>query len=109
MKTVRPIRALVLALLAAAPLLLAAPGEARAQGGCVSGAQARALVQSGQVLPLSAIVARLQGGGRAEIVDAALCGGGGGYVYRLTVLGQGGRVSRVTVNARSGQVVGGRF
>lgn len=95
--------------LLAAGLVVGLPVGAPAQGACLSGAQARALVASGQVLPLSAVVAGLtRGGTRIEVVDAALCPRGGGHVYRLTVLGPGGRVGHMTVDARTGQTLGRR-
>lgn len=67
---------------------------APAEAACLSQAQARQVVASGQAAPLGAVAG--QAGG--EIVKAQLCQQGGGYVYVLSVL-KGGKVTTVTVNA----------
>ncbi|MBO9424429.1 MAG: PepSY domain-containing protein [Labrenzia sp.] len=73
-------------------LLLAVTGAASAN--CLSQAEARAVVASGQAQPLGAVAG--QAGG--EIIKAQLCRQGGGYVYVLSVL-KNGQVTNVTVNA----------
>ncbi|TYC52000.1 hypothetical protein FMN50_19715 [Rhodobacterales bacterium] len=73
-------------------ILLAAIVPAKAA--CLSQAQARQVVASGQAAPLGAVAGRAGG----EIVKAQLCQQGGGYVYVLSVL-KGGNVTTVTVNA----------
>jgi hypothetical protein len=73
-------------------LLLLSVTPASAQ--CLSQAQARQAVASGQAKSLGSV--RRQAGG--EIVKATLCRQGGGYVYRLQVL-VNGRVVGKTVNA----------
>ncbi len=65
-----------------------------AQASCLSQAQARQVVASGQAVPLGSVAG--QAGG--EIVKAQLCQQGGGYVYVLSVL-KNGAVTTVTVNA----------
>jgi Peptidase propeptide and YPEB domain len=91
--------ALRAALLAVSVLLaMALPDPAFAQ--CLSGGEARQAVASGQAQPLGAISARIRG----KIVRAALCRGGGGLVYELSVL-EGNQVRQVTVDARSGAVL----
>lgn len=70
--------------------LLAAPAYA----GCLSQAEARNVVASGQAKPLAAV----QGQAGGEIVKAQLCQEGGGYVYRLSVL-VNGKVTTKVVSA----------
>lgn len=79
-------------LIAAVVLFLAAVGPASAN--CLSQAEARAVVASGQAKPLGSVAG--QAGG--EIIKAQLCRQGGGYVYVLSVL-KNGKVTNVTVNA----------
>ncbi|QDG79768.1 hypothetical protein FJ695_22480 [Labrenzia sp. PHM005] len=79
-------------LIAAIVLFLAAIGAASAN--CLSQAEARAVVASGQAKSLGSVAG--QAGG--EIIKAQLCRQGGGYVYVLSVL-KNGKVTNVTVNA----------
>jgi len=80
---------LVLGLAAAQPTLAA----------CLNPGQAQRAIANGQAQRLGAI-ARMVGG---EILDAKLCDGGGGLVYRLSVMRGGGRIENVVVDAGSGQ------
>ncbi len=73
-------------------MILAAVGPASAN--CLSQAEARQVVASGQAKSLGSVAG--QAGG--EIVKAQLCRRGGGYVYVLSVL-KNGKVTNVTVNA----------
>lgn len=85
-----------------APMLLAvvlsALLPATANAACLSQAEARQAVASGQAKPLGSL-ARAAGG---EIVRADLCEQGGRLVYVLSVLSNGKVVQRV-VDARSGR------
>ena len=63
--------------------------------------------QAGEVLPLGSILQRLRMTGR--LLDANLGQGPGGRaVYILRVLERDGRVRNLTVDARSGELLGGR-
>ena len=84
-----------LACFLAVPIVSGSAAEAR----CLTPAEAQAVVGGGGVQRLG-VIARAVGG---EIVDAQLCEGGGGLVYRLAVMREGGRVENVIVDARSGQ------
>ncbi len=84
-----------LACFLAVPIVSGYAAEAR----CLTPAEAQAVVGGGAVLRLS-VIARAVGG---EIVDAQLCEGGGGLVYRLAVMREGGRVDNITVDATSGR------
>lgn len=109
-----PIRALV-----ALPVLLAAvtawsPASAQERR-CLSKAEQRAAIASGQALPLSTVLrsvrpvrtAKHSRGGR-ELIKASLCRGENGLVYVLTVLSRDGKVTRTRVEATSGKVVEAR-
>jgi hypothetical protein len=79
-------------------------GAGAARAACLSPSEARAVVASGQAASLGPIVQSLKQQAGVEVINGQLCTAGGGYVYRLTVLGQGGKVRQVTVDARSGRI-----
>lgn len=72
-----------------------------AAANCLSGAQARAAVQSGEAAPLRSVA----GGVGGEVVKAQLCRRGGRLVYVVGVLQRNGQVVRRVIDARSGQVL----
>lgn len=72
---------------------------------CLTQAERAAAVAAKHALPL-AQVGRARGAG--ELVRARLCESPKGLVYVLTVLGRDGKVTRVTVEAATGTVVGRR-
>jgi hypothetical protein len=87
--------------IAAAAALLALSGlgtESLGQGGCVSGHEARQILEKGQAAPFPEAFRRA-GYSRNQLAgDPQLCQSGGGYVYRVRVV-QGGQVSSVTIPA----------
>src|SRR5437868_15258123 len=89
--------ALALAMLAAAP---AAADDPR----CLNKEQQRAAIASGKAVRLGVALKAVKR--RGEVVRARLCEGGKGLVYMLTVLARDGKVTRVTVDATSGSVLG---
>jgi len=95
--------AIVLAL-AAAPAL-AADADPRV---CLNKEAQRAAVLSGQALPLAKAVHAVRGRNRGELVRARLCQGPNGLVYVLTLLARNGTVTRATIDAATGSVIGGR-
>lgn len=99
-KTFRRKLPLALLVLPAALALITGPALAA----CLSPAEARAVVASGQAASLAPIVRSLKQQAGVEVINGQLCTAGRGYVYRLTVLGQGGKVRQVTVDARSGRI-----
>jgi len=78
-----------------------APAPAAAAA-CLSGAERRQAVQSGQALRPGAIRRSVQG----ELLDLDLCWRGGRLVYVATVLGPGGAVRKLTIDAASGAPAG---
>jgi len=87
----------LLALLTTVVLTVSSPAFAN----CLSGAEARTAVQSGQAVPLSNVAGGLGG----EVVKAQLCRQGGKLVYIVGVLQSNGQVARRVVDARSGRVL----
>jgi hypothetical protein len=86
--------------IAVATLLLglaAAPSAGLAQGGCVSGGEARQLLEEGEVMPFPA--ALQQAGISGQVVDVQLCHGGGGYVYQARIREESGEVRAVNIPA----------
>jgi uncharacterized membrane protein YkoI len=97
---------LLIALLLAIGLSTAAavvgPSPASAQT-CYSAAETRAVVQSGQILPLSSLIGQIQAVAPGQIVSSQLCMVGGRYVYLVSVL-VGGQVHQLRVDAASGGI-----
>jgi uncharacterized membrane protein YkoI len=86
-----------------------APGWAEeSAGGCLNKEQRRAVVATGQVMRLAQAIrtAHVRRGG--DMIKARLCGRGDGYVYVLTLLARDGKVTRTTVDATNGAVIGSR-
>lgn len=76
--------------------------------GCLSAAQARAAAQNGQIVPLSRVLSSIRSAGRGEILPPPqLCDSGGQFVYVVNVLSRDGQVTRLTVDAASGAIIGG--
>jgi uncharacterized membrane protein YkoI len=97
----------VAALAVAVPLPAVAAPRA-----CLSKAEQRAAISSGQAVTLATAIraahGTARGRGAREVVRARLCRGPNGLVYVLTVLARDGKVTRTTVDAGSGRVVDAR-
>jgi hypothetical protein len=86
------------------PLPLPLPIPQPSPPGCMSAADARALAQAGQVVPLSTVLGQIRQSANGRIVSPLLlCDLGGRLVYFLDVL-VGGRVVRLQVDGRTGRV-----
>ncbi len=98
----------------AALIVLSVPFSARADEmrACLSKAEQRAAIASGQAVTLASAIrsARLsiRGRGGREVVKAQLCRDAGGLRYVLTVLARDGKVTQATVDAKSGRLVDAR-
>jgi len=75
---------------------------------CLNQKERRALVENGTVLHLAAAVHSVRNRLPGTLVRARLCRRGETFVYVLTVLGHDGKVTRVTVDAAKGTLVGER-
>jgi hypothetical protein len=72
--------------------------------GCLSPGEARAMAQSGQVVPLGSVLGQIRQTGGGQIVSPpALCNMGGRMIHFLDVL-VGGRVIRMQVDGQTGRV-----
>jgi len=74
---------------------------------CLNQRERRALVESGAVLRLAAVLHAVRSRVPGTLVRARLCRRPEGFVYVLTVLAHDGKVTRVTVDAVKGTLVGG--
>jgi hypothetical protein len=94
------------ALFLAAALLLAGPsgfGTAPSYAqNCLSQNEARAAVAGGQASPLSYFVGGLRSMG--QVVSSCLARRGGGFVYVVSIVQANGQVTRVVIDARTGQM-----
>ena len=105
MPVLRLLLAVILIGLCAAPAYAADPPASA----CLSKAEQRAAVADKKAIPLAkAMRNRREKGHHAELVRARLCHRDDRLVYVLTLLGRSGRVFSETVDAASGQVIGGR-
>lgn len=98
-------------ILAALTLLVILLGPARADeqvGACLTKEERRAATTSGQLVKVASVIQAVKGRGHREVIRVRLCRSPKGLVYVLTLLGRDGKVTRATVDATSGLVVGAR-
>ena len=72
--------------------------------GCLSQQQIRQAISSGRARPFSAFIGSVQQQVGGQVLNASLCGGGGGLVYRVNAIAANGQVVTVTVDALSGRI-----
>ena len=80
-------------------------GARPAEAACVGLGQARPLVQAGTIVPLMSALGAARRSTKGEMIAGSLCGSAGNYRYVVTFLRTDGRVIRVTIDARTGEVV----
>jgi uncharacterized membrane protein YkoI len=95
------IRAAVLGL----ALASGAATAVRAENVCFSPEDTRDHVAKHGLIPLSDIVRSARGTGQADLISARLCETNGNMVYMIAMLGRDGKVARLTVDARSGELI----
>ena len=76
-------------------------------GGCLNDRDARQAVAQGGLIPMRAMI-RVATEAGGELISAKLCEGGGGLVYRVVVLQANGVVTRLVVDANTGDIMGGQ-
>lgn len=83
-------------------------GDMTAQAAsCLSSRDARTAVQSGEAISLSKMIGRIRSATGGEIVPPPkLCNQGGRLIYVVNVLSPDGQVTKVTVDAASGSIIG---
>jgi uncharacterized membrane protein YkoI len=79
---------------------------------CLGPEQRRATIATHRAIPLSRALRAARGrhghgrGHGPEVVRARLCESGSGLVYVLTLLAHDGKVTRVTIDAGNGRLIG---
>jgi hypothetical protein len=96
----RVLRSVAFAAFAAAAF--AASGQTT-EPGCVEWSKAGPIIAQNGLVAANVVYKAVQKKTGGKIVNQALCKAGGGFVYKLVVLGPTGEVSNVTVDARTGQ------
>jgi uncharacterized membrane protein YkoI len=96
------IRTLILAGLCAAALGIL---PAAADQACFSPEETRAHVARHGLIALNDVVRSARKDGGSELISARLCETNSMLVYMIAMLGRDGRVLRMTVDARSGDVI----
>ncbi len=66
---------------------------------------ARKALENKEILPLSAVLAKVEGKVPGDIVEIELERKKGQWIYEIEVIGEDGRVSDVDVDARTGAVI----
>jgi uncharacterized membrane protein YkoI len=93
---------------AASPAGSPHPEAGAPQHVCLDQKERRAAEESGLVIHLDAAMRAARKRAPGTLVQARLCHGKDGLVYVLTVLARDGKVTRLTVDAVKGTVVGVR-
>jgi uncharacterized membrane protein YkoI len=101
------LRLFVIAALAAATLTSSLADETPHYV-CLSKEQQRAELASGQVVKLEVALRSVQGRRSGDVIRARLCRSPKGLLYVLTVLPGDGKVTRVTIDATNGTLIGRR-
>lgn len=103
-----PMSARSIMLAAALAVALGASQAAGAEGNhCLGKEQQRVVVASGKAVRLAAALRSARGRVAGEVVKVRLCESPKGLFYMLTVLARDGKVTRVSVDAASGNLIGG--
>ncbi len=81
---------------------------AQAETVCFSAEDTRDHVSRQGLIPLSDVVRSARGAGQADLISARLCETSGNMVYMIAMLGRDGRLMRLTVDARTGELINTR-
>ncbi len=82
-----------------------ASGAAAADPACFTPEETRAHVARHGLIALNDVVRSARRDGGSELISARLCETNSMLVYMIAMLGRDGRVLRMTVDARSGDVI----
>jgi uncharacterized membrane protein YkoI len=105
----KSVRTLVFGIVLWASAAGVATPSALAQG-CLSQGDMRAAVQNGEAVALSRIKSQIEAASGGEVQGIPrLCDVGGQLVYMVNVLTSGGQIERLTVDARSGAILGSGY
>jgi uncharacterized membrane protein YkoI len=91
-------------------LVLAVAGAfpAAAEQTCLSVEDTRSSVQQHGLVSLHEVIRSVQSANPADLISARLCETNGNMVYMIALLGKNGRVMRMTIDARTGEVINHR-
>ena len=78
-----------------------------AMAGCIKWSNSPSVIKKNGLMKPGPVRARAMRRG-GQVISIDLCRRGGGYIYRLTVLGKKKRVRDIVIDARSGNTVGGK-
>ncbi len=84
------------------------PSSAPSHRRCLSPEERRAAIAAHRVVPLAKAMRAVRARVNGELLRASLCEQDHRLVYVLTVFARNGKVTRATVDAASGTVIGGR-
>jgi uncharacterized membrane protein YkoI len=90
-----------------APASAAEPDRNSPHLACLDQEAQREVLASGRAVPLAQAIHTIRPKNKGEVVSARLCRGPDGLVYVLTLLSRNGKVTRTTVDAANGTVLGG--
>jgi hypothetical protein len=108
MSVLKSVPMLALALACALVALLLTPAVAQERPRCLTRAEQRAAIASGEAIPLATARQMLRQRMGGELVRARLCHEANNrLIYLLTVLPRDGKVRRVTVDATNGTIISG--
>jgi hypothetical protein len=93
---------------AAVLALMLGHAPAWAQSTCFTPEETREHVQRHGLIPLNDVVRSARGGSQADLISARLCETAANLVYMIAMLGRDGKVMRITVDARTGDVINHR-
>jgi uncharacterized membrane protein YkoI len=83
-------------------------GPAVAEQNCFSAEDTREQVTKHGLIALHDVVRSARGSGQADLISARLCETNGNLVYMIAMLGRDGKVMRMTVDARTGNLINTR-
>ncbi|MGL4635975.1 MAG: PepSY domain-containing protein [Beijerinckiaceae bacterium] len=79
-----------------------------AQQNCFSADETREHVEKHGLVSLHDVVRSVRGGSGSDLISARLCETNGNLVYMIAFLDRAGKVMRMTLDARSGNVINHR-
>jgi uncharacterized membrane protein YkoI len=96
------------AILIGATMTAALLASSSADAACFSPDETREHVKRHGLIALNDVVRSSRGALRADLISARLCETGGNMVYMIAMLGRDGKLMRLTVDARTGDLINHR-
>jgi len=86
-------------------MLTCCAGAAGAETICFSAEDTRDHVVKHGLIALPDVVRSARGAAQADLISARLCETDGNMVYMIAMLERGGKVARITLDARTGELI----